>query len=164
MNLAALEVAREEMESGAQEVGGNNLGEFVKKYHGRDSLEGQPWCASFLSWCYLQAAQRAGVDLPFKTSGSARALFKNIARAGEKDMTPRPGDAVLWKRGSSSWQGHIGIVVDCDPDAGSNGESGAGFVSIEGNSGSYSKTRGRVRQIRHSSGEDALLGFARLKD
>ena len=51
LGRAALATAIGELKAGAGEVGGNNSGPWVKKYLAPAGLEeGEPWCASFVSW------------------------------------------------------------------------------------------------------------------
>lgn len=92
--------------------------------------------------------------MPFERSGVAKKLYKRIGNAGEFIDYPDPGCVVCWDRGTpGSWQGHIGIVDSVDEDH---------FVSVEGNVGSYSRTRGAVRKIKHSFDDPRLEGFAIL--
>ena len=113
LGLMALEVAIKEIGNG--EIGGNNSGEHIARYKGIPD-DGDPdddgaWCASFISYCCRVAADSLGIDLPFKTSHGAKALYKYISEAGSKVALPQPGDIVCWDRGKpGSWQGHIGIV------------------------------------------------------
>jgi hypothetical protein len=49
-------VAIDELNAGAGEEGGNNMGRWVRKYLQPAGLpEGNSWCAGFVSWCFLQA-------------------------------------------------------------------------------------------------------------
>ena len=159
LHRAALEEARRCIGKG--EEGGNNSGEFVeailgKEYDGDDDDDGA-WCAAFMSHCFEVASERCGVDLPFSTSFGAKALFRNVKRAGSGDRTPRPGDLVCWDRGklnpdgTKSWQGHVGIVERV--------ENGI-FHTIEGNRGGYPS---KVRRFKyHLETDDRLEGFARV--
>ena len=114
---AALAVAIEELNAGAGEVGGDNAGPFVRKYLGPAGVpEGNSWCASFVSWCFLQASDRDGSRMPFKYCPGARALLtrfrdKGWASAPQEGYEPKPGDPVFWWRVKlSGWQGHVGLV------------------------------------------------------
>lgn len=151
----ALAFAINELKAGAGEVGGNNRGPWVKKYldPGR-GVEGNSWCAAFVSWCYLQAVDGHMHAMPFNYSIGARDIYNQLRSKGwHYDGTgarqPKPGDIVCWWRESpSSWKGHIGLVHHCKD----------GFLyTIEGNKAanvagfSYVKTR-----------MDKLLGYARV--
>ena len=71
------------------------------KYGKWMGLDGQPWCMSFVQWCFHQA----GTPLPHKT-GSCSALLnwylKNRPDCVMKD--PQPGDIAIFTFG------HTGIV------------------------------------------------------
>lgn len=155
LGRAALRFAIGELKAGAGEVGGNNKGPWVRKYMEPAGLpDGYPWCAAFLSWCFLQAVGGNRRDMPFNYSAGARNIFNQLKGkgwgfTGESGKQPKPGDIVCWWRTSlASGNGHIGIVHHCKD----------GFLyTIEGNKAanvagfSYVKTR-----------MDKLLGFARV--
>jgi hypothetical protein len=154
--VMALSIAIEEIGNG--EEGGNNSGVHVerymgKKYDGDDDDDGS-WCAHFVSWCFEQAAIRLKVKLPFKRSGGAKALFRNITRSGQETKNPLPGDVVCWDRGKrGSWQGHIGFVEKAEDGI---------IYTIEGNVGRYPS---KVKRLTHDiDKDDRLIGFARISE
>lgn len=114
----ALQAAIDELKGDAREIGGNNnCGRWVKKYLAPTGLpEGHSWCASFVSWCYLQACGEDRSKIPFPYCAGARALlaeFKDKAWANSpgSGYQPKPGDVVVWWRVQlSGWQGHVGLV------------------------------------------------------
>lgn len=117
MGRAALEAAIRELKAGAGEIGGNNSGPWVRKYLQPAGLaEGKPWCASFVSWCYLQASGGDKNAMPFAYCPGARNLLgefkaKGWASAPKSGYQPQPGDIVVWWRESlSSGYGHVGFV------------------------------------------------------
>ena len=158
LGIAALEIAIENIGNG--EEGGNNSGGFVEMLHGKN-YDGDPdddgsWCAAFISHCFEIACGRLGVLMPFKRSGGAKRLYRNIGDAGEFINSefieePRPGDVVCWDRGvKGSWQGHIGIVEKC--------ENGI-LYTVEGNVGRYPSV---VQRFSHNLDlQPRLEGFAR---
>lgn len=107
----ALSIAIGELREGAKEIGGENKGEWVKKYLHNLAPEGSSWCAAFVSYCYYQSGLK-----PFRYAISARGLLnelrqKNWSYERSGKVTPKPGDIVIWWRGSKdSWQGHAGLV------------------------------------------------------
>lgn len=114
---AALAAAIGELRAGAGEVGGNNCGPWVKKYLAPAGLdEGNSWCASFVSWCFLQASGGNKAAMPFPYDPGARDLLKEFkdrgwAQAPQSDYQPLPGDiAVWWRVQLAGWQGHVGLV------------------------------------------------------
>lgn len=118
----ALQAAINEIKTGACEVGGNNKGPFVRKYHAPVGVaEGNSWCASFVSWCYMQAAGSIE-NMPFKYTAGARDVLRQFKNKGyaytldvaKPETTPQPGDVVVWWRIKlNGWQGHVGIVHHC---------------------------------------------------
>lgn len=153
----ALQVAINEMQAGACEIGGNNMGKFVAKYLEPAGLvPPQYWCASLVSWCFLQASGGNKSKMPFKYSAGARNILSQFKNKGW-DFTlndgsgkmPEPGDIIVWWRGKiDGWSGHIGLVH----------HSADGFIyTIEGNRSS--KVEGFDYKVINM---DKLLGFGRI--
>ena len=132
MSRDVLDVARAELGTTESPAGSNRT-----KYGKWMGLDGQPWCMSFVQWCFAQA----GRPLPCKT-GSCSALLRWY-QANQPDrvtQTPQPGDIVIYSFG------HTGIVESA---------AGSTFTAIEGNTspgaagsqdnggGVYRRTRGR---------------------
>lgn len=112
---AALQAGIGELQAGAGEIGGDNRGPWVKKYLDPAHVpEGNSWCASFVSWCFLQAS--AGAAMPFAYCPGARALLREFkdkgwAHSPQSGYAPLPGDIVVWWRvQAKGWQGHVGLV------------------------------------------------------
>lgn len=154
----ALQIAIDEMKAGAREIGGNNKGEFVAKYLKPAGLTPpQSWCASFVSWCFLQASERDIGKMPYKYSPGARntlAQFKNKGWTYNLNdgsgKNPEPGDIIVWWRGKiDGWTGHIGFVHHYSD----------GFVyTIEGNRSS------KVEGFDYKAVKlEKLLGFGRAE-
>lgn len=128
-----VELARQEL--GVRERGGGNRGEDMARFGAAARIgEGQPWCASFVSYVYA----RAGIDassngdgvggtalaLNFQTQFERRNAFHSFRNSSR---VPQSGDVVVFERnGPSSGQGHVGIVERVDGDR---------VTLIEGNSG-----------------------------
>lgn len=114
---AALAIAIGELKANAREIGGNNRGPFVRKYLAPAGVEeGNSWCASFVSWCFLQASDGDEAKMPFAYTPGARSLLgefkrKGWAHAPGSGYLPQPGDVVVWWRVSlQGWLGHTGFV------------------------------------------------------
>ena len=114
---AALASAIAELKAGAGEQGGDNRGPFVRKYLAPAGLaEGNPWCASFVSYSFLQGAGGDRAEMPFPSVPSARSLLaefkdKGWASTPGDGYMPQPGDIVVWWRVSlAGWLGHTGLV------------------------------------------------------
>lgn len=117
LGRASLETAIGELNAGAREIGGNNRGPFVEKYLAPAGLdEGNAWCASFVSWCYLQASGGDPDSMPFPYSPGARAILQKLKARGmghapNRGYEPEPGDIVVWWRERlEGWLGHVGLV------------------------------------------------------
>ena len=63
-----------------------------------------PWCAAFVN------AVLAEVRLP--TTGKLTA--RSFLAWGKPIDTPRRGAIAVFRRGRSTWQGHVGFVLDAD--------------------------------------------------
>lgn len=154
---AALKAAIGELQAGAGEVGGDNLGPFVRKYLLPAGLpEGNSWCASFVSWCYLRASDLDPGRMPFAYCPGARALLaefraKGWGHAPQENYQPEPGDPVFWWRVNlNGWQGHVGLVHQLKDGM---------LYTIEGNRSP------RVQGFSYVfSRMDKLLGFGHAPD
>jgi hypothetical protein len=149
---AALNAAIAELKAGAGEIGGNNHGPWVQKYLAPAGLpEGNEWCASFVSWCFLQANGGHKGDMPFAYSPGARNLLQEFksrgwAHAPASGYQPQPGDLVVWWREKlAGWKGHVGLVHQLKDGM---------LYTIEGNKGP--KVQGFPYVF---SRMDRLLGF-----
>lgn len=154
---AALAAAIGEFKGGAGEVGGNNAGPWVKKYHAPAGLvEGNSWCASFVSWCYLQGSGGNRAAMPFPYNPGARSLLQEFkgrgwAQAPKSSYQPLPGDiAVWWRVQLAGWQGHVGLVHQVQDGM---------LYTIEGNRSP------RVQGFSYvQSRMDKLLGYGHVPD
>jgi len=93
-------------------VGSGNFTKFGAWY----GMDGQPWCAMFVSW----AADQAGLlhDVVPKHASTARGVAayqeKGMYESRSSGYTPREGDAIYFQ-GSNGQIRHVGIVVAYDP-------------------------------------------------
>ena len=147
----------------------SNSGPRVEKYQSEGPSDnpssGQPWCASFVSWCFYRAADKRAEAMPFHYSASSRRIEEELRLAGKfTDIdtnlvlaTVRPGDILVWFRcgDMNPESGHIGLVHHYD--------SATGFLyTIEGNrshrvwAGKYAYDENSFRLIA------GLIGFGRV--
>lgn len=150
LGLAALEIARKELSAGAKEIGGPNQGPFVEKYLAPSGLKPpQPWCAAFVSWCLMKAAQNTKVQAPFPYTARARTYYRLAVKMGLLTQEPLPGDLIVWSRGHPSGPlGHIGFI---------SAKNAGRIQTIEGN------RNDRVDTFRYKIGAiPRLLGFIRI--
>lgn len=157
----ALRYALEEMRDGAREVGGNNQGPWVEKYLNaqhpeRTSHRGEPWCAAFWSWCWLQAAHETGVQLPVgysRSCGVLRDQFHELGRlrwlSGDQRVISA-GDAVFWDYTGDLHPDHVSMVYEVRDGVlftigGNEGDTDSGApVAI--------KRRGHIGSLKHLHG------------
>jgi len=98
-----LEIAEKEL--GEHEIPGDKSNPRIIEYHKATTLKSSsdevPWCSSFVCW----VMQEAG----FKTTRSASA--RSWQWWGKEIKKPEFGCIVVFKRGSSPSQGHVGFFV-----------------------------------------------------
>jgi uncharacterized protein (TIGR02594 family) len=101
-----LDVAFKEI--GVKEVAGLTDNPRILEYAATTTLRAQsdevPWCSSFANWVFKQCAIK-GTD-----SAAARSWLN-----WGQECSARVGALVVLKRGDSSFQGHVGFVVDIGP-------------------------------------------------
>ena len=136
------------------EVGTIEEGENLTKYGKFTGFDGQPWCGSFVNWCF----HKAGAKLPSMVSTAAGAhKMKEVSRWIEEK--PQIGDLAFmdFPHDGIDRISHIGIVIGV----------GADFVNtIEGNtSGNGDQRNGgmvMIKQRKFGSGKE-VVGFGRPK-
>lgn len=139
--------AREVLVIAATQIGytespaGSNKTKYGKWY----GLDGHPWCAMFVSWCFASAGliKLVDVETPKGFHYTPRALtrFKEEGR-GVSKYDAKPGDIVFFQFDSDPQVDHVGIVESVTEK---------GLVCIEGNtsiSGSQSNGGAVLRRPR----------------
>jgi hypothetical protein len=136
--LRALEVARTQL--GVREATGHNDGAAVESYLRSVGLgKGYAWCASFIYWCFNQAAKALGVSNPLAQTGG---VLDHLAKThGQIVHTPQVGDIFIMDFGEG--KGHTGIVKEV---------RGNMIVTVEGNTNDANSREGdgvyeRIRSI-----------------
>jgi uncharacterized protein (TIGR02594 family) len=88
-------------------VEGTKLNDEIKKYtHISINTLVTPWCAAFTSMILA----KAGI------SHTKSLAARSYLTWGTAVTSPLPGDVVVFKRGSSVWQGHVGFYASEDKD------------------------------------------------
>jgi hypothetical protein len=123
----------------------SNICKFTEWY-GED---GAPWCAMFVSWCYVQAGSKAfqaGVHYAYCP------YIVADARAGRNNLTithdPQPGDLVLYDWDGDGVADHVGLFREW------NGPGHVAFTAVEGNTSGSSNSNGGIVMNR----PDRLIG------
>ena len=134
-----------------REVGGQNRGPWVRLY--MDGVEGQPWCAGFVSYIIKQAAELLKIEPPIAGSVSCEELAKQamIARIPQgppASTLPVPGSIMLVRGGPHRYN-HCGIVTDSSEHT---------FETIEGNTNDHGSPEGYevCKRIRSYTGKDFI--------
>ena len=147
----ALKLAQQELAKGVYEFTGNNDNPEIDKYR-NGAANGQPWCASFVSWIY-GAGQNSDNAATFGYDASVSGIRSKAQKAGfyaEKGTyTPQAGDLMIQKNNAS----HVGMVVSVDPDG--------TIHTIEGNCSDKVKER---TYKPGSSGYNSISGWVKMTD
>ena len=136
---------------GVTENGSSNNSADVNKYRfGR--ANGNPWCASFVSWCYCQG-QNGNNKKTFGFDESTQSIRRKAERAGKystkaSGYRPQVGDLAVWKYNENS--GHVGIISKINNDG--------SFQVVEGNCGNA------VQETTRSMRTEGLHGFVRMNE
>ena len=104
------------------------------KYGRFMGLDGQPWCLSFVVWCFYQA----GFNI-YRETGSCTAFVNRYKKVSPKQVITsgyKPGDIVFFDfSGNKKITEHVGIVKAVS-------RTGLTLTTIEGNTGSGNNTNG----------------------
>jgi hypothetical protein len=88
-----------------------------------NGMEGQPWCAGFVSFVLAQAAAAVKKPMPIAGSVSCDALAAQAKAVNRFSQNGRAGSIFLVRKTPSDWT-HTGFVVEAREDR---------FFTIEGN-------------------------------
>ena len=139
--------------------------ENITEYGEFTGHNGQPWCASFVSWVMNKAyggdAEKANKALLGSPTASTSVLYNRFKDNNMLTTTdPMPGDIILYKNDGSNFATkpakHTGIVVSVNGDGTVN--------TVEGNTssnGALEDNGGVVWTKTRTIGSSALLGFGR---
>lgn len=115
------EVAEYELSMGFKEDNENDITPYGQWY----GMNGQPWCAMFVSWC-ANFANILGINVPlYAYCPSGKNWFKAHGRyfSRTSGYKPKRGDVIFFWDGKTI--SHTGIVIKCE---------GNNVITIEGNS------------------------------
>lgn len=133
----------------ASQIGYKETGDDWTKYGAWYGMNGNPWCAMFVSWCAAQAQIPQNIIPKMAYVPYIITWFKSRGRYKPLgSYTPRKGDIVFF--GDSD---HVGLV---------QGVSGNNVITIEGNTsnnGNVSSGEGVYRRIRPMGRGSWIMGF-----
>lgn len=136
---------------GVTENGNSNNSAEVNKYR-FGKANGNPWCASFVSWCYGRG-QNGNNKQTFGFDESTQNIRRKAEKAGKystktSGYKPQVGDLAVWKYSENS--GHVGIISKINNDG--------SFQVVEGNCGNA------VQETTRSMKTQGLHGFVRMNE
>lgn len=136
---------------GVSENGTSNDSIDIRRYK-NGSKDSNPWCASFVSWCYGRG-QNGNNAKTFGYDASTQSIRSKAINAGKYSSkttgyVPQVGDIAMWRYNSSS--GHVGIVSKVNPDG--------TFETIEGNCDN------KVQKVTRSRSSEGFDGFVRMNE
>lgn len=127
-------VAKQHLAQKPIEVGGNNLGPWVRLYMAGDDGASQLWCAGFVCFVVAQACRELKIAMPFKRQVGVPSLVDDARASGrlvnaaelntplERRAKLKPGYIFVVRNGASF--SHTGFVL---------GLNDATFDTVEGN-------------------------------
>lgn len=137
------------MKIAASQIGYKETGDDWTKYGAWYGMNGNPWCAMFVSWCANQAQIPQGIIPKLAYVPYIVNFFLQRGRYKARgSYTPRKGDIVFF--GDSD---HVGLV---------EGVSGNNVITIEGNTssgGNVSDGEGVYRRVRPLGSGSWVMGF-----
>ncbi|RME02033.1 MAG: peptidoglycan-binding protein [Calditrichaeota bacterium] len=120
INQAVLEYAFAHLESKAKEIGGQNMGPWVRLYMKGHQGKKWAWCAGFVSFVLHQAIDSLNADVPHLDSFSCDLLAFQAKSAGlffsgnEISNREIPSGSIFLVRNTDSDWTHVGIIVEAE--------------------------------------------------
>jgi len=98
-----LQIAQKEI--GVTEIAGKGNNKRIVEYHEQTTLgksdDSTPWCSSFINW----VTKQLGIE------GTNSPAARSWLNWGRQIIKPYKGCIVILKRGTKSWQGHVGFYM-----------------------------------------------------
>ncbi|SFB38013.1 peptidoglycan-binding protein [Clostridium frigidicarnis] len=125
-----IEVAKRELEKGFKEhLLSNGEGDNINPYGEWYGMNGEPWCAMFVSWCANKAGILGSVVPRYSYCETGANWYKSRGRYRTRfsNYIPKPGDVIFFTKASGFYY-HTGIVIEYN-------SSNNIITTIEGNAG-----------------------------
>nr|WP_308508741.1 peptidoglycan-binding protein [uncultured Stomatobaculum sp.] len=138
-----VQAAEAELQLGFAEDYGNNITPYGEWY----GLNGEPWCAMFVSYCAYRANMLPVFVPRFAYCPDGVNYYRKMKRYYKRDSgyIPKKGDVIFFYNYSKGRVAHTGIVVEGDA---------RGIFVIDGNG-----IENSVRKSWHSLKEDTIDGY-----
>lgn len=125
--LSPLDVARGELGNTESPAGSNRT-----RYGAWMGMDGQPWCMSFVQWCFAQA----GRPLPHRTASCDDLLSWYKRYCPERVVTvPQTGDIIIYNFGHTGIVEGVGVGKDAGYILAIEGNTSAGEAGSQSNGG-----------------------------
>lgn len=139
------------------QLGTEEVPENITPYGKFMGMDGQPWCASFVSWVMDQTfngnKEIRNKALRGNPSASVQGLWSNFKGANAMYKDPQPGDIVIYKNNGAS---HTGLVESVND---------GNVQTIEGNTSGdngYNRNGGMVARKKFKVGQNSrVTGYGR---
>lgn len=133
-------IVKQEYEKGFSEQKGDNMTPYGEWY----GLNGEPWCAMFVSWCANKANILNIIVPKYCYCPTGVELYKNMGRYKErsKGYIPLVGDVIFFQKGGDVC--HTGVVISVDSKT---------LITIEGNS------QDAIRKNQYSLDDSYIHGY-----
>lgn len=110
------------------------------------NVQNQPWCGTFVNWCFLNAFGTIGGQMTYGGSAACAAQANLYKNNGAFTQSPLVGDQIFFYSGGGI--NHTGIVVEVN---------GSAIRTVEGN---YSD---KVSLCTYTAGNSVIAGYGRPK-
>lgn len=110
------------------------------------NVQNQPWCCSFVNWCFLNAFGTVGGQMTYGGSAACATQASYYRNHGAFFQSPEVGDQIFFYSGGGI--NHTGIVVEVN---------GMAIRTVEGN---YSD---KVSLCTYQQGNSVIAGYGRPK-
>ncbi|MBI2741445.1 MAG: peptidoglycan-binding protein [Rhodospirillales bacterium] len=136
LDQLAITIARQHLAQAPIEVGGNNLGPWVRLYMAGNDGADQLWCAGFVCFVVAQACRELKIKMPFERQVGVPSLVRDarasnrlvnegeLRTSAERHSKLKPGYIFAVRDGASF--SHTGFVLSVND---------ATFDTVEGNTG-----------------------------
>lgn len=149
MRLKALDAALAEVGQ-TEHPANSNICKFTEWY----GMNGQPWCAMFITFCMVKAGSKSFVR------GSKYAYVPYIVRDGRDGANhltithdPQAGDIVTYDWDGDGVADHVGFFKEW------NSSSRVAFTAVEGNTSGSSNSNGGIVMVRPDRVISEVLAF-----
>ena len=137
-----INIAKHEADFAFKEDNSNNLTPYGQWY----GMNGEPWCAMFVSWCAYQAGllNTTVPSFAYCPFGVNEYIAKNLYYSAASQYSPRIGDVVFFIDSTDDTASHTGIIIEVTE---------TGIKTVEGN------TQDEVGYRYYEFGDPYLLGY-----